>query len=131
MHLVSVLCLTQTAVLWVYYRWLYMMYFTEIYVVYILKLSRYPVCYKWIVILYVVDCHIFCLLLKLMCAINITKYHNIFLCVLQVLIFSQMTTTLDILSDFCYLRKWKFCQLDGRVSIEDRCSQVSQKSDCL
>ena len=50
---------------------------------------------------------------------------------LQVLIFSQMTSTLDILNDYCYLRHWKFCRLDGSVQIEDRRIQVRQISVSL
>ncbi|KAK2155795.1 hypothetical protein LSH36_231g03027 [Paralvinella palmiformis] len=42
----------------------------------------------------------------------------------KVLIFSQMTSTLDILNDYCYLRHWKFCRLDGSVQIEDRRIQI-------
>lgn len=38
----------------------------------------------------------------------------------KVLIFSQMTQMLDILLDFCYLRKHKFSRLDGSMSYAER-----------
>ena len=38
----------------------------------------------------------------------------------KVLIFSQMTSLLDILEDYLYLRKFNYKRLDGNVSIEDR-----------
>jgi SWI/SNF-related matrix-associated actin-dependent regulator of chromatin subfamily A member 5 len=38
----------------------------------------------------------------------------------QVLIFSQMTTMLDILEDYCNLREFKFCRLDGSTDIYER-----------
>ena len=38
----------------------------------------------------------------------------------QVLIFSQMTTMLDILEDYCHLRDYKFCRLDGTTDIYER-----------
>lgn len=42
----------------------------------------------------------------------------------QVLIFSQMTKMLDILTDYCYLRKIDYCRLDGSFSVQDRKEQV-------
>jgi ATP-dependent DNA helicase len=43
----------------------------------------------------------------------------------KVLIFSQMTRMLDLMADwFEYVKKWKFCRIDGNVSIEDRRAQV-------
>ncbi|XP_061197409.1 lymphocyte-specific helicase-like [Saccostrea echinata] len=44
----------------------------------------------------------------------------------KVLIFSQMTKMLDILQDYCYLRKYSFCRLDGSTSIHDRQEQMSE-----
>lgn len=38
----------------------------------------------------------------------------------QVLIFSQMTTMLDILEDYCHYRDYKFCRLDGTTDIYER-----------
>ena len=38
----------------------------------------------------------------------------------QVLIFSQMTSMLDILEDYCVFRKYKYCRLDGSTDIIDR-----------
>jgi len=38
----------------------------------------------------------------------------------KVLIFSQMTRMLDILQEYCALRSYKCCRLDGGVSAEDR-----------
>jgi len=38
----------------------------------------------------------------------------------QVLIFSQMTSMLDILEDYCVYRKYKYCRLDGSTDIIDR-----------
>ncbi|XP_077997156.1 lymphoid-specific helicase-like [Glandiceps talaboti] len=44
----------------------------------------------------------------------------------KVLIFSQMTTMLDILSDYCYLRKYNYCRLDGTMSYTDRQEQIAE-----
>ena len=44
----------------------------------------------------------------------------------RVLIFSQMTRMLDILEDYCFLRNYEYCRLDGQTPHEDR--QVS--SEC-
>jgi SWI/SNF-related matrix-associated actin-dependent regulator of chromatin subfamily A member 5 len=38
----------------------------------------------------------------------------------QTLIFSQFTTTLDILEDYCELRGYNFHRLDGNVELEER-----------
>ena len=38
----------------------------------------------------------------------------------RVLIFSQMTRLLDILEDYCLLRGFKYCRIDGNTSGEDR-----------
>ncbi|XP_060070965.1 lymphoid-specific helicase-like [Ylistrum balloti] len=38
----------------------------------------------------------------------------------KVLIFSQFTTMLDILEDFCFLRSYKFCRLDGSCNVQTR-----------
>ena len=43
----------------------------------------------------------------------------------QVLIFSQMTSILDILMDYCYLRGFDFSRLDGSMSYSDRDENVS------
>ncbi|KAJ8418277.1 hypothetical protein AAFF_G00139860 [Aldrovandia affinis] len=38
----------------------------------------------------------------------------------KVLIFSQMTSILDLLMDYCYLRDYKYSRLDGSMSFTDR-----------
>lgn len=38
----------------------------------------------------------------------------------KVLLFSQMTRVLDILEDYCHLRGFRYCRLDGNTKIEDR-----------
>ncbi|XP_068111300.1 lymphoid-specific helicase [Hyperolius riggenbachi] len=38
----------------------------------------------------------------------------------KVLMFSQMTMMLDILMDYCYYRKFKFCRLDGSMAYAER-----------
>jgi len=38
----------------------------------------------------------------------------------KTLIFSQMTKMLDILGDYCNMKKWKFCRLDGGMNFIDR-----------
>jgi len=38
----------------------------------------------------------------------------------RVLIFSQMTRQLDILEDYCFLRNYEYCRLDGQTPHEDR-----------
>lgn len=43
----------------------------------------------------------------------------------KVLIFSQMCRVLDILEDYCFMRKFKYCRLDGSTSVEDRQQQMN------
>jgi SWI/SNF-related matrix-associated actin-dependent regulator of chromatin subfamily A member 5 len=38
----------------------------------------------------------------------------------RVLIFSQMTRMLDILEDFCVMRQYQYCRIDGSTTYEDR-----------
>ena len=38
----------------------------------------------------------------------------------RVLIFTQMTRILDILEDYCWFRKWKYCRIDGQTAHEVR-----------
>ncbi|XP_035824753.1 lymphocyte-specific helicase isoform X2 [Aplysia californica] len=38
----------------------------------------------------------------------------------RVLIFSQMTRMLDLIEDFCQLRGYGFCRLDGSTNVDDR-----------
>ncbi|XP_033733127.1 lymphoid-specific helicase-like [Pecten maximus] len=38
----------------------------------------------------------------------------------KVLIFSQFTTMLDVIEDYCYFRSYKFCRLDGSCNVESR-----------
>ncbi|XP_053306255.1 lymphoid-specific helicase [Spea bombifrons] len=38
----------------------------------------------------------------------------------KVLIFSQMTMMLDILMDYCYYKKFRFCRLDGSMAYAER-----------
>eukprot|EP01083_Nonionella_stella_P146847 462434_1 len=42
----------------------------------------------------------------------------------RVLIFSQMTRMLDILEDFCCMRSYKYCRIDGSTESDDRQSQM-------
>jgi len=42
----------------------------------------------------------------------------------QMLIFSGVTSMLDILEDFCNFRKLKYCRLDGNTSLDDREKQI-------
>eukprot|EP01147_Barroeca_monosierra_P000333 gene333-3700_t len=42
----------------------------------------------------------------------------------KVLIFSQMTRMLDILQDYCWLRSYPFCRLDGSVSFNERNEEI-------
>ena len=42
----------------------------------------------------------------------------------KVLIFSQMTTMLDILEDYCCLRGYSYMRLCGRTNLEDRTSSI-------
>lgn len=43
----------------------------------------------------------------------------------RVLIFSQMTRVLDILEDFCTMRKYEFCRIDGSTDGEWRDAQIA------
>ncbi|XP_072040298.1 lymphoid-specific helicase-like [Amphiura filiformis] len=43
----------------------------------------------------------------------------------KVLLFSQMTTMLDIIEDFCLYRNHSYCRLDGRMAFADRQQQIS------
>lgn len=43
----------------------------------------------------------------------------------KVLIFSQFTTMLDILEDYCVFRGYKYCRIDGSTSAFDRDSQMA------
>lgn len=45
----------------------------------------------------------------------------------QVLIFSQMTSILDILMDYCYLRGFQYSRLDGSMSYAERDENVGFK----
>ncbi|RSM14389.1 hypothetical protein CEP52_001470 [Fusarium oligoseptatum] len=48
----------------------------------------------------------------------------------KVLIFSQFTTQLDILEDYCReLRGWNICRIDGSVSQESRRTQIADFND--
>ncbi|CAK9439280.1 uncharacterized protein LODBEIA_P34790 [Lodderomyces beijingensis] len=42
----------------------------------------------------------------------------------RVLIFSQMSRVLDILEDYCYLREYEYCRIDGSTSHEDRIEAI-------
>jgi SWI/SNF-related matrix-associated actin-dependent regulator of chromatin subfamily A member 5 len=42
----------------------------------------------------------------------------------RVLIFSQMTTLLNILDDYCRYRGFKYCRIDGSTSSEDRDTRI-------
>ncbi|KAI8619340.1 SNF2 family N-terminal domain-containing protein [Chytriomyces sp. MP71] len=45
----------------------------------------------------------------------------------KVLIFSQMTRMLDIIADwFEFIKKWKFCRIDGNVTIETRRENINE-----
>lgn len=38
----------------------------------------------------------------------------------RVLIFTQMTKMLDIFEDFCVMRQYEYCRIDGNTSYENR-----------
>lgn len=38
----------------------------------------------------------------------------------RVLIFTQMTRMLDIFEDFCVMRRYEYCRIDGNTSYENR-----------
>ncbi|ODV73463.1 DNA translocase CYBJADRAFT_150529 [Cyberlindnera jadinii NRRL Y-1542] len=42
----------------------------------------------------------------------------------RVLIFSQMSRLLDILEDYCYLRDYEYCRIDGSTSHEERIAAI-------
>jgi len=42
----------------------------------------------------------------------------------QVLVFSQMTETLNIMEDYLRYRQWKYCRIDGSVKIGERQAQM-------
>eukprot|EP00842_Homolaphlyctis_polyrhiza_P000073 jgi/Hompol1/1066/HPOL_005504-RA len=45
----------------------------------------------------------------------------------KVLIFSQMTRMLDIIGDWCmFVKKWRYCRIDGNVNMEDRRMQMHE-----
>lgn len=47
----------------------------------------------------------------------------------KVLIFSQMTSILDILMDYCYLRGFQYSRLDGSMSYSDRDENMTKFSE--
>ncbi|KAM7385038.1 hypothetical protein PAMP_001137 [Pampus punctatissimus] len=47
----------------------------------------------------------------------------------KVLIFSQMTSILDILMDYCYLRGFQYSRLDGSMSYDDRNENMTKFSE--
>lgn len=44
----------------------------------------------------------------------------------RVLIFTQMTRVLDMLEDYCWLRGYKYCRIDGQTAHEDRDRQIQE-----
>ncbi|KAL7999500.1 putative SANT/Myb domain, Homeobox-like domain superfamily, High mobility group box [Plasmopara halstedii] len=44
----------------------------------------------------------------------------------RVLIFTQMTRILDIMEDFCRMRQYQYCRIDGQTSYEDRESSIDE-----
>jgi len=46
----------------------------------------------------------------------------------RVLIFTQMARILDILEDYCWLRGYQYCRIDGQTSYEDRDRQIEEYS---
>merc|ERR1719318_2282235 len=44
----------------------------------------------------------------------------------KTLVFSQMTKMLDILGDYCNLKKWKFSRLDGSMNFLDRQANIDK-----
>jgi SWI/SNF-related matrix-associated actin-dependent regulator of chromatin subfamily A member 5 len=44
----------------------------------------------------------------------------------RVLIFSQMTRTLDIIEDYCHIRNYQYCRIDGNTNAIDRDVQVKE-----
>ena len=49
----------------------------------------------------------------------------VWILLLQVLIFCQMLEMLDFLEDYCELRDYRYSRLDGKMSLEDRSTEVS------
>lgn len=45
---------------------------------------------------------------------------------LRVLIFSQMSRMLDILEDYCYLRGYQYCRIDGQTDHADRVNAIDE-----
>jgi SWI/SNF-related matrix-associated actin-dependent regulator of chromatin subfamily A member 5 len=43
----------------------------------------------------------------------------------RVLVFSQMTRMLDILEDYCAMRQFQYCRIDGNTSYEDREDRIA------
>ncbi|KAJ2815783.1 chromatin remodeling complex Adenosinetriphosphatase, partial [Coemansia erecta] len=46
----------------------------------------------------------------------------------RVLIFSQMSRVLDILEDYCMMREYKYCRLDGSTNHDDRVESIDDFS---
>ncbi|KAJ1731214.1 chromatin remodeling complex Adenosinetriphosphatase [Coemansia biformis] len=46
----------------------------------------------------------------------------------RVLIFSQMSRVLDILEDYCMMRNYKYCRLDGSTNHDDRVASIDEFS---
>lgn len=44
----------------------------------------------------------------------------------QTLIFSGFTTMLDILEDWCYIRGYRYCRLDGNTGLDEREQQIDE-----
>jgi hypothetical protein len=44
----------------------------------------------------------------------------------RVLVFSQFSLQLDLLEDYCILRKWDFCRISGNVSHEERREEIAR-----
>ena len=44
----------------------------------------------------------------------------------QTLIFSGFTTMLDILEDYCYMREFDYCRLDGNTCLDERERQIEE-----
>jgi len=44
----------------------------------------------------------------------------------QVLLFSNFTSFLDILEDYCTMREYKYCRLDGSTELEEREQSISE-----
>ena len=42
----------------------------------------------------------------------------------QVLIFSQMTSVLNVMEDYLLFRKWRYCRIDGSTNIDERQKQM-------